>query len=167
MTGSQGNQGNQGNQGIQGSQLNYYVQGAQYNIPTSLTNIPGLTTGTLAAGSQYDVEAIINAYVSAGSQGIQWAVASSGTSPTVRGLLIGTQGTQAGTSTSMEMQQLTASGAQGYQTCCASGAQGALLIRARINVGTGSPVISIQGKSNQSGAYGWVQANSYMKVNPA
>jgi len=104
---------------------------------------------------------VIGCQCTQGAQGIQWAIGSAG--GTVNAVVIGSQLAQAiGNNSTIEI--ITAVATQGIQTCSAAG-YGAVTITGIVGIQAGGNTsIAVQGKSNAGSAYGWVLANSYMKV---
>lgn len=133
----------------------------------SFTNITGLTSPTLANSTSYEVEELIGCQVSAGTQGIQWAVQCSVAGATMMCQYEGSQGTIGGSAGSVNGGLLTSQGVQGYHTCCVAG-QGWVKINGIVTApSSGSATIGIQAKGNQSSATPAILANSFLRLTVA
>jgi hypothetical protein len=143
------------------------VQGAQYVLGGSaagLQNVTGLTTGALVTGAQYAFEAVIGSQITAGTQGIQWAVQCSVAGATINAQVWGSQGAQ-GIANYVMHQIITTQGAQGFQTNLVAGVGECWIRGIAIMPGSGSPTLGIQAKGVQSATTnGAVRAGSYLKI---
>jgi hypothetical protein len=109
----------------------------------SLTDVTGLTSGTLAASTLYEVEAWLNVTTSAVTTGCQYAIGTTGTGSAsiVMALLIGNS-----TGTTMTMENLTGAGGTASTARLLTSAQsGMIYIHGWVTTrSTGTPNISIQ-----------------------
>lgn len=166
--GFQGNQGTQGTQGFQGGQSNFFVQGTQFSLGgsgTGIQNVTGLQTGTLANSGTYEIDAVMGTQVTAGTQGIQFAVQCAVASATVAAMMIGSQAALSTTGTAgVTLGNFTAQAVQGPQVNEVVGLGVCRITGIVVTPATGSPVIGIQAKGVQSGALGWIKGDSYLRV---
>lgn len=162
-----GAQGPQGPQG-QGVQTSYFIQGNQFSLGgsgTGVQNITGLQTGNLVNNGTYEIHASIGTQVTSGTQGIQLAIQCSVPNAVVSASFIGSQSALATTSSAgTSLGYFTGQGILGPQFNQVTANGIAEINGIVITPSTGTPIIGIQSLGVQSGAFGWIKSNSYLKV---